>query len=107
MLASVLRGSRSAKLSQAGLDQLSTYGILSGQTQDDIMLYVDALVAAGCLHVAGGTYPTVSLTDFGGEVMRERASAKLPLPPPFTPASSPSSSRPRTPAASAPKTNTI
>jgi ATP-dependent DNA helicase RecQ len=85
MLASVLRGSRSAKLSQAGLDRLSTYGILSGMTQDEILLYVDALVAAGCLQVAAGTYPTVALTDFGGEVMRERAAARLPLPPLYTP----------------------
>jgi ATP-dependent DNA helicase RecQ len=111
MLASVLRGSRSTKLSQAGLDQLSTYGILSGQTQDEIMLYVDALVAAGCLHVAGGTYPTVSLTDFGAEVMRERAAVKLPLPPPYTPTPVSSSSRPRAAStgapAAAPKTNTI
>jgi superfamily II DNA helicase RecQ len=57
MLASTLRGSRSAKLSQMGLDQLSTYGILSGMTQDEILLYVDALVAAGCLHVTGGRLP--------------------------------------------------
>ncbi|HEX8115769.1 MAG TPA: helix-turn-helix domain-containing protein, partial [Pyrinomonadaceae bacterium] len=84
MLASALRGSRSAKLSQAGLDQLSTYGILSGMTQDEILLYVDALVAAGCLHVAGGAYPTVSLTPLGGEVMRERAAVQLRLPPPYT-----------------------
>jgi ATP-dependent DNA helicase RecQ len=80
MLASVLRGSRSAKLSQAGLDQLSTYGILSGMTQDEILLYVDALVAAGCLHVTGGAYPTVSLTQPGNEVMRERATVRLALP---------------------------
>jgi ATP-dependent DNA helicase RecQ len=83
MLAAALRGSRSAKLSQAGLDQLSTYGILSGQTQDEILLYIDALVAAGCLHVMGGVYPTVSLTQLGGEVMRERASVSLALPPLF------------------------
>ncbi|HWW75428.1 MAG TPA: RecQ family ATP-dependent DNA helicase, partial [Pyrinomonadaceae bacterium] len=83
MLASALRGSRSAKLSQAGLDQLSTYGILSGMTQDEILAYVDALVAAGCLHVAGGAYPTVSLTGLGNEVMRERASVQLRLPPPY------------------------
>jgi uncharacterized protein YpbB len=83
MLASALRGSRSAKLSQAGLDQLSTYGILSGMTQDEILLYVDALVAAGCLHVAGGTYPTVSLTQLGNEVMRERDSVRLRLPQPY------------------------
>ncbi len=80
ILASTLRGSRSAKLTQTGLDQLSTYGILSGMTQDEIMLYVDALVAAGCLDVTGGTYPTIALTHAGGEVMRERESVRLALP---------------------------
>jgi len=81
MLASVLRGSRSAKLAQTGLDQLSTYGILAGLTQDEILLYVDALVAAGCMHVTGGAYPTIAITQLGGEVMRERATVLLALPP--------------------------
>ncbi|MFL6331866.1 MAG: RecQ family ATP-dependent DNA helicase [Pyrinomonadaceae bacterium] len=110
MLASALRGSRSAKLSQAGLDQLSTYGILSGMTQDEILLYVDALVAAGCLHVMGGAYPTVSLTPAGGEVMRERATVQLRLPPLYTgPTYAPTSTRTSRPAAapSAPKASTV
>ena len=110
MLASALRGSRSAKLSQAGLDQLSTYGILSGMTQDEILLYVDALVAAGCLHVTGGAYPMVSLTAAGGEVMRERAAVQLRLPPLYTgPADAPTSARtsPRAAAPAAPKTSTV
>ncbi|HYY95173.1 MAG TPA: RecQ family ATP-dependent DNA helicase [Pyrinomonadaceae bacterium] len=80
MLAATLRGSRSSKLAQAGLDQLSTYGILSGMTQDEILLYVDALVAAGCLHVTGGAYPTVAITQLGNEVMRERETVRLALP---------------------------
>ena len=109
MLASALRGSRSAKLSQVGLDQLSTYGILSGMTQDEILLYVDALVAAGCLHVTGGAYPTVSLTELGGEVMRERATVQLRLPPPYTaPAyTSPSRTSQRAATPAAPKTSTV
>jgi RecQ family ATP-dependent DNA helicase len=110
LLASALRGSRSAKLSQAGLDQLSTYGILSGMTQDEILLYVDALVAAGCLHVTGGAYPTVSLTALGGEVMRERDTVQLRLPPPYTaPAYAPTPSRAgsRTATPAAPKANTV
>ena len=110
MLASALRGSRSAKLSQAGLDQLSTYGILSGMTQDEILLYVDALVAAGCLHVTGGAYPMVSLTPLGGEVMRERAAVQLRLPPLYTgPAYTPTTSRTsqRAAAPAAPKTSTV
>jgi ATP-dependent DNA helicase RecQ len=81
MLASTLRGSRSAKLTQMGLDQLSTYGILPGMTQDEIMLYVDALVVAGCLNVTSGAYPTVAITHTGREVMHERAAVRLPLPP--------------------------
>jgi hypothetical protein len=48
-------------------------------TQDELMLYIDALVAAGCLNVTGGAYPTVSLTALGSDVMRERASVELAL----------------------------
>lgn len=79
MLASTLRGSRAKTLLQARLDQLSTYGILDDMTQDELMIYIDALVAAGCLVVAGGAYPTVSLSAFGNDVMRERASVELAL----------------------------
>ena len=43
------------------------------------MTYIDALVAAGCLKVTGGSYPTISLTSLGGDVMRERASIELAL----------------------------
>jgi RecQ family ATP-dependent DNA helicase len=113
MLASTLRGSRSAKLSQMGLDQLSTYGILDGMTQDEILLYVDALVAAGCLHVAAGAYPTVAITQAGGEVMRERETVLLALPPLLydTPSAAHASSRAASSSTSratpAPKANTV
>ncbi len=83
MLASTLRGSRARTVLQAGLDQLSTYGILDDMTQDELMDYIDALVSAGCLHVTGGSYPTVSLTALGGDVMRERAAVELALPETF------------------------
>ncbi|HVF57029.1 MAG TPA: RecQ family ATP-dependent DNA helicase [Pyrinomonadaceae bacterium] len=84
LLAATLRGSRSAKISQAGLDSLSTYGILSDMTQDEIVAYIDALVAAGCLTLTTGTYPTISISALGGDVMRERASVRLALPRPQT-----------------------
>jgi ATP-dependent DNA helicase RecQ len=80
LLAATLRGSRAKNITQAGLDQLSTYGILDDMTQDELMIYIDALVASGCLSVASGTYPTVSLSPLGNEVMRERASVELALP---------------------------
>ncbi|MCA1567840.1 MAG: RecQ family ATP-dependent DNA helicase [Acidobacteria bacterium] len=80
ILAACLRGSRSAKISQFKLQRLSTYGILSDMTQDEILLYIDALVAAGALRVTGDNYPTIALTALGNDVMRERASVELALP---------------------------
>ena len=79
LLAATLRGSKSKTVMQAKLERLSTYGILSDMTQDEIAGYVDALVAAGCLKVTGGAYPTVTITELGAEVMRERATIELAL----------------------------
>ncbi len=78
-LAAVLRGAKEKKLLQASLDTLSTYGILAGRTQDELLVYIDALHTAGCLRSTGGQYPTVTLTPFGGQVMREQARVELSL----------------------------
>ena len=80
MLVSTLRGSRAKNLTEAGLDHLSTYGILAGMTKDELMIWVDALVLAGCLKIAPGNFPTVSLSAFGDDVMRERKSVELSVP---------------------------
>ena len=113
ILAATLRGSRQAKVLQAGLNGLSTYGLLAHLTQDDIMLYIDALVAAGCLRVTGGTYPMVVLTPLGDEVMRERASVQLALPaqtvtPPVPRSDARTTREPaRSPAAPMPRVSTV
>jgi ATP-dependent DNA helicase RecQ len=80
MLVSTLKGSRVKNVLQAGLDRLSTYGILSDMTLDELKIWVDALVRAKCLTVSAGEYPLISLSDFGDDVMRERKSVELPLP---------------------------
>jgi hypothetical protein len=79
-VAAVLRGSRSTQVTEHHLDQLSTYGLLKELTQDDIGAYVKALIQARCIAVGKGPYPTVSLTDFGREVMAARAEVRLDLP---------------------------
>jgi ATP-dependent DNA helicase RecQ len=80
ILAATLRGSASEKIVQAGLNALSTYGLLRDLRQDDILGYIDALIAAGCLQLSSGFYPTVSITDRGDAVMRERERVELALP---------------------------
>lgn len=80
MLAFTLKGSREKKVLQMGLDKLSTYGLLGEMTIDELKAWVNALIKAGCLRVAAGEYPTISLTEFGDEVMRERKSVELAVP---------------------------
>jgi ATP-dependent DNA helicase RecQ len=79
-VAAVLRGSSSKQVIEHQLNRLSTYGLLKEMTQDDITGYVKALIQAGCIVVGRGQYPTVSLTDFGREVMMDRAEVTLQLP---------------------------
>jgi ATP-dependent DNA helicase RecQ len=79
MLAATLRGSTAKNVMQAGLNELSTYGLLNDMRQEDILIYVDALVAVGCLQVSPGAYPTIALTDRGNRVMREQEQIELAL----------------------------
>ncbi len=80
VLALTLRGSRSQKITQFNLDKLSTYGILSGKSNDELTAYIDALIVAGCLNVAGGAFPVVALSPLGVDVMHERRRVALRLP---------------------------
>jgi ATP-dependent DNA helicase RecQ len=80
LLASTLRGSKAKQVIKSNLNQLSTYGLLNDMPQDEIQAYIDALIAAGCLKVKGGAYPTISNTDLGDRVMREQEQIALALP---------------------------
>jgi ATP-dependent DNA helicase RecQ len=80
LLVSTLRGSSAKQVLTAGLNELSTYGLLKDMAQDEVQFYIDALVAARCLRVSGGAYPTISTTDLGDRVMREQEQIKLALP---------------------------
>jgi len=67
-----LRGSASKQVIGAGLNQLSTYGLLKDMAEDEVQIYVEALIEANCLQVRGGAYPTISTTPLGDRVMREQ-----------------------------------
>jgi ATP-dependent DNA helicase RecQ len=81
MVAATLRGSNSLKIKSSSLDQLSTFGILNHLTQDQIIAYIDSLVVTRCLELSRGEFPTIRLTDLGGEVMKGLCSISLPLSP--------------------------
>ena len=79
VLAASLRGSAAKNVMQAHLNELSTYGLLKDMRQEDILLYIDALLSGGCLRVSAGNYPTVSITELGERVMREQEKVELAL----------------------------
>jgi len=78
-LAATLRGSAAKNVMQSHLNELSTYGLLRDMRQEDIMVYIDALLGAACLRVSAGAYPTISVTELGERVMREQERIQLAL----------------------------
>lgn len=76
-----LVGSRAKEVLDAGLDRLSTYGLLADEGSDFVWNLLDALIAAGCIAVSGEQYPTAVLTPLGYEVARGEKSIPLAIPP--------------------------
>lgn len=79
-ISQVLTGSRAHEVIDAGLDQLSTYGILADESAGYVWSLLNALIDAGCIEVAEGDYPTISLTPLGWDVMKNKAAIELELP---------------------------
>jgi ATP-dependent DNA helicase RecQ len=79
-VAAVLKGSKSKQVMENQLHTLSTYGILKELSQDEIAVFLKALIQAECIKVQDGAYPTVGLTDFGREVMLGQQEILLDLP---------------------------
>jgi ATP-dependent DNA helicase RecQ len=79
ILVQTLRGSAAKQVITAKLNDLSTYGILKDMAQDELEVYIDALVEARCLRVKPGAYPTISTTELGDRVMREQELINLSL----------------------------
>jgi ATP-dependent DNA helicase RecQ len=80
ILVGTLRGSAAKQILTAHLNELSTYGLLRDMAADELEIYIDALVAARCLKVKGGAYPTIATTELGDRVMREQECVLLSLP---------------------------
>jgi len=79
-IAQTLVGSRSKDVVDAHLDRLSTYGLLRDVGADYVWNLLDTLIRAGCVALSSGKYPTLSLTELGGDVMRRKKTILLPLP---------------------------
>lgn len=70
MITDILRGSRNQRVLSAGLDSLSTYGLLEGTPVKKIRQMIDALISDGFLRVEDGEYPVIRLTAKSAQLLR-------------------------------------
>lgn len=76
-----LLGSQAAPIVDAGLNRLSTYGILKCEGSVYVDSLFDALENAGLVQtMVEGNYPLLTLTQAGGEAMRGSSKIELELP---------------------------
>lgn len=80
MAAKLLRGDRDKRLVQAGLDELSTFGVLKEFAESYIVQLLRRCVTAGWVNFSNSERPTVLLTREGIMVMKGEAPARLLLP---------------------------
>ena len=76
LLTKVLRGSRDRRVLSLGLDSLSTYGLLKGESADQIRQYLEALEGAGYLHTET-EHSTLRFTERTGEVLFQGATVTM------------------------------
>jgi ATP-dependent DNA helicase RecQ len=75
MVVNVLRGSKTEKIRESGLDTLSTYGIMADTGVHRIRTILDYLISLGYLVLEGDEYPVVRLSPR----FREIVAGKTPL----------------------------
>ncbi|MBP3952968.1 DNA helicase RecQ [Bacillus sp. YZJH907-2] len=63
IIAQILVGSSSQKITQFELNKLPTYGLLKDWTQKQIASFIDLLTAEEYISPTGNSYPTLSLTE--------------------------------------------
>ena len=77
----MLKGAKTQELLRTSLVRLSTYGILSRWSEDDIRQLFRAMQMAGLTRMSGGTdRPLITLSPKGNEVMMGRKEASLVWP---------------------------
>lgn len=69
MIIQVLRRSKNKKVLEAGLDQVSTYGIMEDYSNNTIGEIIMTLASKGCIHITHDKYPVLKLTNKSMDVL--------------------------------------
>jgi ATP-dependent DNA helicase RecQ len=80
---SILRGSKSEKITGAGLDKLSTYGIMSDTDTNKLRAIIEYIINEGYLTKSGDEYPLLTLSPRSREIIIDRKPLMMSLPKTF------------------------
>ncbi len=72
-----LLGSSAKPILDAGLDKLSTYGMLSSWQKVQVQALLDSLTRAGLMRTTTGDYPKLQLTDVGATTLKEKRAIEI------------------------------
>jgi ATP-dependent DNA helicase RecQ len=76
----MLVGSKSKEVIDAGLDQLSTYGLLRGIGTQALHPLFAEMEKQGLIETSGGEFPLVTLTAKGSQIMKSGANVRMRWP---------------------------
>lgn len=99
-ISAVVRGSRLRRLLDAGHDELPTFGSATGRSAEEVGGVLQAMLDAGALQVATGTYRSLLVSERGkrwresSEAMTVRLKANVPTGTTNVPSQAPSFKRP-------------
>jgi ATP-dependent DNA helicase RecQ len=80
MIIQILRGSKSAKIINEGLNNLSVWGIMKDSSERSIRGIIDFLILKEYLALSGGEFPSVIETEKSGEIIFEKKLLDMMLP---------------------------
>ena len=78
MVIEVLRGTISQRIIDAKLDQISTYGIMSNNSQSEIEVIANHLKGLGYIQTVGDRYPVVITGAKAGDILRGNLTIEMP-----------------------------
>ena len=80
LIGQILRGAKTERLLELGLDKQTTYGLMKKYSTPYIKQIIKALVGQGYLRVTNGDYPILVLTERSGEILYKRIPVTMRYP---------------------------
>ena len=80
LIGQILRGSRSERILELGLDKQTTFGLMKKYHVAYVRQIIKALVSQGYLRMTDGEFPVLVLTDTSGEILYKRIPVSMRYP---------------------------